>query len=527
MVDSKVLVNGRIYVSFRPIRMAEALVTLNERVAYVGIESKAMELADIFDSDVIDLKGKATMPGFVDSHMHLDWLGSIFETLDLRGCRSIRQLKEKLREYIDGHEEMNYIIGRGWDQELFVEKRYPTRWDIDEVEIGRPVILTRICGHAAVLNSKALEEAGILEKVSSPHLQRDADGEPTGIVTEGLLEFAEGKLQTSSNVRDLLRQFQNGLSYCASKGITTLDFVSCTLESYKALQILRKEGKLLVRVRVHMTPKALDALSALGIRGGYGDSMLKVVGIKAFADGSLGARTAWLSFPYGDQPGEFGSALIGEDELESLARSAEDLDLQIATHAIGDRAIDIILSAYGKIESTKRLRHRIEHCSIVRNDQVGRIKELGAAVTIKPHFVISDWWVTSRIGKERARLAYPFKKMAIEIACIGIGTDCPVEPVNPWETVYAAVTRGAEDGVPLASETQEEKLTLEETLDKYTYGSSCTLNEENDLGTLDPGKYADFVILETDPFSVNVEQIRDLKVLETYVGGRRSFPFNP
>ncbi|MBO3802661.1 MAG: amidohydrolase, partial [Candidatus Brockarchaeota archaeon] len=405
------------------------------------------------------------------------------------------------------------------------EKRYPTRWDLDEVEGERPVILTRICGHAAVLNSKALEEAGLLdEKLDSPHLWKGAGGEPTGIVAEKLLELVENKFPTSAALGDSLRHLQNGLLCCASKGVTTLGFVSCTLESYRALQVLRREGKLLARVRVYMAADALGALASLGVRGGYGDGMLKVAGIKAFADGSLGARTAWLSFPYADLPGESGGPLVGEEELARIVRSAEELDLQVATHGIGDRAIDLILGAYGRAEGTKRLRHRIEHCSIVRGDQIRRIKELGAAVTIQPRFAISDWWVTSRIGMERAKLAYPFKTLAGETDFVGIGTDCPVEPVDPWETVYAAATRGALEGVPLGVETPEQRLTLEETLDKYTRGSAGAMNEEGELGTLELGMYADFVVLETDPFSIGAERVRDLKVSETYVGGNRTFP---
>ncbi|MGQ9514158.1 MAG: amidohydrolase [Thermoproteota archaeon] len=525
MANSIVLVNGKIYISFNPSRTVEAIAVLNGRVFYVGSRSVALEISNLLGSEVIDLQGKTVMPGFVDSHMHLDGLGSLFETLDLRGCGSIRQLKEKVKDYARENREAKYIVGCGWDQELFEEKRLPTRWDIDDVIDDRPVILSRICGHAAVLNSKALDEIEIhLKKRDSSHLLKDRDGRPTGIVIEELIGLALRKFTASMTPSDFLRQFQKGMRCCISRGITTLDFVSCSLESFKALQFLDKEGKLLTRVRVHLTTQALDALSALGIRGGYGSEMLKIVGVKTFADGSLGARTAWISFPYADSPTEFGVACIREDELTNLMKEAEDLDLQLATHGIGDRAIDLILSVYAKAKSTKRLRHRIEHCSIVRDDQIRRIKELGITVTIQPHFVITDWWVTNRIGNDRAKLAYPFKMLLGEGILVGVSTDCPVEPLNPWETIYAAITRGTKEGIALAQKTPEQKLTIEETLSLYTLGSAYVMNEENQLGTLEPGKYADFIVLEKDPFSLNPESLRDLEISETYVGGRKIYP---
>lgn len=522
MVDSKALVNGRIYSSFYPRRVNEALVTLNGRVAYIGNRSAALNCATLLGSEIIDLQGKVAIPGFVDSHMHLDGLGSLLENLDLRGCGSIRELKERTRDYAREHKGSDWIIGRGWDQELFDEKRFPTRWDLDEAVGERPVSLIRICTHAAVLNSKALEEIELPPE--SPRVQRDKDGEPTGIVTEEMLGYVEAKSSGSMTAQDRIRQLREGLRHCVSQGVTTLDFVSCSMESFKALQVLRKEGELPARVRVHLAPEALDTLRALGVRGGYGDDMLKIVGIKAFADGSLGARTAWLSFPYADDPDNSGTPCIGGGELMEIARSAEELDLQLATHGIGDRAIDLILSVYGRIKKTGKLRHRIEHCSIVRSDQVTKMKELGIVATIQPHYVITDWWITKRVGEGKANYAYAFKTLLENGIRVGINTDCPVEPLNPWETVYATVTRGVHEGVPLAKNTPEQKLTLEEALSGYTCGSAYTMNEEDDLGTLDRGKFADFVTLETDPFSVDAKDIRDLKISETYVGGCKVFP---
>jgi len=520
-VDSKALVNGRIYVGFSPRRISEALVTLNGRIAYVGERSAALNYAALLGSEIVDLGGKVVIPGFVDSHIHLDGLGSLLENLDLRACGSIRELKERTRDYALKHKGSGWIIGRGWDQELFEEKRFPTRWDLDEAVGDRPVTLIRVCTHAAVLNSRALKEMELPPE--SHRVQRGANGEPTGIVTEEMLGHVDEKASGSMTLRDRVRQLREGLRHCVSQGVTALDFVSCSLESFKALQFLRKEGALPARVRVHLVPEALDTLRSLGARGGYGDEMLKVVGIKAFADGSLGARTAWLSFPYADDPDNSGTPCIGGGELMEIAAAAEELDLQLATHGIGDRAIDLILSVYGRIKKTKQLRYRIEHCSIVRGDQVAKMRELGIVATVQPHYVITDNWILKRVGEGKADGVYAFRTLLGNIV-IGLNPDCPVEPLNPWETVYAAVTRGENEGVPLAKYTPAQKLTLEEALSGYTYGSAYAMNEEGDLGTLDRGKFADFVTLETDPFSVDAKEIRGLKISETYVGGQRAFP---
>jgi len=520
--DSKALVNGRIYVGFSPRRMSEALVTLNGRVAYVGDRSVALNCAALLGSEIVDLGSKVAIPGFVDSHMHLDGLGSLLENLDLRGCGSIRELKERVSDYALKHEGSDWIIGRGWDQELFEEKRHPMKWDLDGAVGDRPVMLIRVCAHAAVLNSKALELSQL--PLDSPRVQRHVNGEPTGIVTEDMLGYVDEKASGSMTLKDRIRQLHEGLRRCASQGVTALDFVSCSLKSFKALQVLWKEEALPARVRVHLTPEAMDKLRALGVRGSYGDDMLKIVGVKAFADGSLGARTAWLSFPYADDPDNSGTPCIGGSELMEIATVAEELGLQLATHGIGDRAIDLILCVYGRIKKAGVLRYRIEHCSIVRGDQVAKMKELGIVATIQPHYVITDRWIMKRIGEGKADNAYAFRTLLENGIGIGINPDCPVEPLNPWETVYAAVTRGANEGVPLAKHTPGQRLTLEEALRGYTYGSAYVMNEEDDLGTLEQGKFANFVTLETDPFSVDAKDIPNLKISETYVGGHRVFP---
>jgi hypothetical protein len=514
MDNSFCLVNGKIYVSFKPTKVADSLVVINGRVAYTGNEDKARDIADVLSLKLIDLKGKIVLPGFVDSHVHLDELGMYLETLDLKFTESIEELKERLRSY---NGKGKWVLGHGWDQENFKEKRFPTRWDLDEVVRDKPVMLTRICLHAAVLNTKAMEIDELLKSGDSDVI-KDEKGEAIGIVVEKAFERVRDKVKEDLTQEDYIRFLCKAMDFAASQGVTTVGFVSCDRNNLIALHHLNSEKKLKIRVRVYLNPEVLEMLRNLGIKRGFGDEFLRINGLKILADGSLGARTAWLSGPYSDSFTS-GNPNISKEELRRIAEEADKSGLQLAVHGIGDRTIDMILDIYESIKTSER-RHRIEHASVVRDDQITRISRLGAVLSVQPHFVITDWWVLNRVGEKRAKWVYRFKKMLSSGINLGFGTDCPVEDLNPWKTVYAAVMRGGRS-LPLYEITKEECLDLEEALYCYTKGSAYTLFDEENLGSLERGKLADFIVLEEDPFKV--DDLRKLRVLETYVGGIRIF----
>jgi len=514
MENSFCLVNGKIYVSFKPTKIADSLVVINGRVVYTGDEDKARNIVDALDLKLIDLKGKVVLPGFVDSHVHLDELGMYLEMLDLKGVESITDLKERLRSH-NGRNK--WILGHGWDQENFKEKRFPTRWDLDEVVRDKPVVLTRICVHAAVLNTKAMELTGLL-KSEDPNVIKNEKGEATGIVMEKALERVREKVKEDLTQEDYIRFLSKAIDFAASQGVTTVGFVSCDRNSLIALYHLNSEKKLKIRIRVYLNPEVLETLRNLGIKRGFGDEFLRINGLKILADGSLGARTAWLSEPYSDSFTS-GNPNISREELRRIAEEADKSGLQLAVHGIGDKTIDMILDIYENIKTFEN-RHRIEHASVVRDDQITRISGLGVVLSVQPHFVITDWWVLNRVGEKRAKWVYRFKKMLSSGINLGFGTDCPVEDLNPWKTVYAAVTRGGKS-LPLYEITKEECLDLEEALYCYTKGSAYALFDEENLGSLEKGKLADFIVLEEDPFKV--DDLRKLRVLETYVGGTKVF----
>ena len=501
-------VNGKIYTSFQPKKVADGIVIAHEKILYAGDSKKATKIVKELGGEVIDLQGKTILPGFIDSHMHLNTLGQSLHMLDLNGTMSIDEFKKKLKKYAESV-GTTWILGFGWDQEDL--GRYPTKEDIDEVIKDRPVFLSRTCFHAAVLNTKAIELIG-LEEGEDVDLER-------GIVKENALEKVRDVINQNLTVEDYKQFIEEGAKFALSQGVTSIGFVSVNEKSLRALLELDGEGKLPIRVFVYLNPFLLEELKKLGLTRNIGSKRVKIMGIKILADGSLGARTAWLSKPYEDAPTS-GQPNISKEELERIVQEAQQLGLQMAVHAIGDRTIDMVLDVYEKFGEE---RYRIEHASIIREDQIERMKKLGAVASVQPRFVISDWWAVQRVGKERAKWIYPFNSMLKKGVPIGFGTDSPIEVVNPWETVYAAVTRGKFEAIETYRYTEEECISIEEALHLYIYGSAYIMHSENELGTLEEGKLADFIIVDKDPLEVEERELKNIKVLGAYVGGSKLY----
>ncbi len=485
----RAFINGRIYVSFKPRRIVDAILTSNGRVIYAGKSDKAERLAKQAGGEVVDLQNSVCLPGFIDSHVHIDDLGIALDSLDLRGVSSIEELKDRVRIFAE-KSDTPWIIGHGWDQELM--GRYPTKDDLDFT--NKPVMLSRICMHAAVLNTKALE---LVELVSS-----------TGIVKEDEFEIAREKFRKSLSIEDLERYIKKAVDYLISNGVTAVAAMSVDEKALKALLNLDKKGELKIRVFAYLKPELLDKIERVR------SDKLKIAGIKVLADGSLGARTAWLSQPYADENSE-GYPNVTPDELRAIADRVDSNNLQLAVHSIGDRTLDMILDVCRKTKG----RHRIEHASIVRDDQLERVSRLNVAVSVQPHFIITDWWVVRRVGENRARWVYRFKSMIEAGIPVAFGSDAPIEPANPWLSIYAAVTRGAYDGIELYKYTADECLSLKDALHTHTYGSAFAMRAENELGTLEVGKLADFIVLSRDPFEISHERLKDLTVDRVYIGG--------
>ncbi|OYT47777.1 MAG: amidohydrolase [Desulfurococcales archaeon ex4484_42] len=514
------LINGNIYVSFKPLKKVEALAIAYGRVIAIGDNDYVRRVVHELGGEVVDVGGRTVIPGFIDAHLHLDGVALTLKSLDLRGTQSINELKSKLKDFVDRNPDLEVIYGRGWDQELFIEGRWPTRYDIDDVVDDKPVILIRVCGHAALLNTRAMEDLDLLRS-KSKDVVRDENGIPTGIVKESIIDmissYVKGKL-----VKEYDKYIHDAINYLLSQGITTIGYVSADIKTVNSLLRLTREGKTLPRIYAYLDLSDFEKFLSFMSSPIYSD-YVSVVGVKVFLDGSLGARTALLTKPYNDDPQNSGQELISVNDLTKLMDKAFSNGFQVAAHAIGDKAIDNAIVAYEKVRSSiKRgdIHFRIEHASVIRPDQIRKLRELDVAVTIQPRFVISDWWVVRRVGIERVKWVYPFKTMKNEGITIGLSTDAPVEPSNPWETVYAAVTRGSLEDIELSKYTTYEALSINEALHLYTYGSARVLNVK-DLGKLLPGYKADFVVLSNDPLVTKPKELRRIKVLEVWIGGSR------
>jgi len=508
---------GTIYTSYKPLEKVEAMIVAGDRVVYVGAAERAEAICREIGCEIHRLGKEVVLPGFIDAHAHLDGIGLKLNTIDLHGIRSIEELKKVLK--LHSHRFSKWVIGRGWDQELFQERRYPTRWDLDEAVPDKPVLIVRTCGHVGVVNSKALEMLRIDEVFrENPNLVRNEDGVPTGIVMEDVLSYIEKSMEFS--IDEVKRFLLDAQQHVVKNGVTTMGFVNVSLRTLLAVFDLYRHGLIRLRLRLYLEPEALSMLESLGIQGALGDDMVRIQGIKVFADGSLGGRTAWLSSPYSDDPRTTGTPLISKSKLEELATRVAKLGMQLAVHAIGDKAIDLVIDVFEKLGHEPRLyRFRIEHASLVRDDQLEKLHRLGVVAVVQPHFIISDWWIVKRLGSERARYAYRFKTMLDHGIPLAFSSDAPVEPINPWETVYAAVDRGKSLGIELANLTPYEGVDMLTALHLYTYGSAYALRDSR-LGKLKPGYYADFIIVDRDPLSLaEAGDIAKVHVVATYVGG--------
>jgi len=505
-----VFLNG-IVLTMDPARPeAQAVAILGDRIVAVGKSSELSALAGP-STAVVDLKGATVLPGFIDCHTHLIQYGLGLKYLDLRDVRSIYELKEHVAEASKG--DVDWILGRGWDQEKFAEKRYPTRHDLDEASPEKPVLLRRLCGHICVANSTALNEAGVDEHSVDPPggvIDRDAEGAPTGILRENAVDILD-KAVPSPEAEEYEEAILAACQDALKAGLTT---VHCIIDSnleLRALLKLRAAHRLPIRFYVIIPAEQLSDVNRLGLRTGFGDEWVRLGAIKIFADGSLGARTAALEAPYNDDPTNLGVTIHRQEELDELVAEAHQSDMQVAIHAIGDRASRMVLKSLAKAtaQTSRELRHRIEHASVLSQDLISELGESGAIVSVQPHFIVSDFWLVRRLGSARASLTYPFASLVRAGVRVVAGSDCPIEPMAPLTGIAAAVGRLQ----------PEETITVEEGIALYTRDAAYASFDEGVKGTIERGKYADLTVLRTDPRSVNASEISGIQVALTVVGG--------
>jgi predicted amidohydrolase YtcJ len=510
-----VLINGNVITMNSAHPRAQAVAVKNGLIVAVGTQSEIKQWIGK-DTKTVNLRGKTVVPGLIDTHVHMAGFGFSLTQIDLRGVSSIEEVKRLLQKRVQETPKGKWVLGRGWDQDRFEEKRYPTCCDLNEVSPHNPVAFTRVCGHIGVANSRALEIAGITKKTTAPpsgQIDKDSKtGEPTGILRESAYDLVLSKIPEPSE-EELAKACSLACEKAVEAGLTSVHWLVGSSAEIRILQKLREIGRLPLRVYLIVPMELLDGFAHVGLRTGFGDCMLRLGGVKVFADGSLGARTAALTEAYDDEHSTRGILCLSQRDLDKMVMKAQKAGFQTCVHAIGDRAVDAVLTAFERVlegSDGNVRRNRMEHASVLNKQLIKRLKKLGLIVCVQPHFVVSDFWVEARLGRARARWTHPFKTLIDNGVLITGGSDCPVELINPLLGVYALVTR---EPFP------EERVSVEEALKVYTINAAYASFEEKVKGSIELGKLADFTVLSHNPFTVKPEKIKDVKVEMTVVGG--------
>ncbi|MBS7633711.1 amidohydrolase [Candidatus Bathyarchaeota archaeon] len=494
---------------------AQAILVRDGKIASVGTDKEVSMHVDR-DTKIIDVEKRTVIPGLVDCHVHMVGFGRTLETLDLKDAKSIKELQRRLRRYAEDNPQTGWIHGRGWDQEKLSEKRFPTRWDLDKAVADKPVFLLRVCGHVGVANSKALQLAAITKTTRIKDGEVDLDevsGEPSGILREGAMRLIQKSVPKRS-LKELEKCCILACRKAVEAGLTGVHWILDSEEEVKVLHSLERNGKLPLRIYLGIPVELMDKVNSESSTECFSSSMLKIGFVKILADGSLGGRTAALEKPYADDPETRGMMLYTQKKLDAAILRAHQSGLQVAVHAIGDRALRAVLQAYSKALKSfprKDHRHRVEHCSVMNSNLLKRMKHLGLLASVQPHFVVSDFWTADRLGRSRARWAYPFRSLLRSGIIVISGSDCPVEDINPLLGLWAAVDRKS---------FPEEGLTVEEALKTYTANAAYASFDENKKGTIEVDKIADLTVLSDDPFTAKPSDIRKITVEMTIVGGR-------
>lgn len=497
---------------------AQALAIGQDRILKTGTNRKILSAVGK-DAIVWNLHGATVLPGFVDCHTHLVAYGLELFGANLRQTRSISEIQDILVRQARRVGAGRWLLGYGWDQEKLKEQRFPNRFDLDAAVPDRPVCIFRICGHMCVINSEVVRLANITAATTPPIggvIDRDREtGEPSGLLRENAMNIVTSLIPTRDD-REVREAALLAMRKAVSTGLTAVHCIVDDPQDIRVLNTMNRAGELVVRIYLLIPDAWLCSATQMGISTGFGDDMLRIQAVKIFANGSLGARTAALEKPYSDARDTSGVIIHPQDELNMIVQSAARHGLQVAIHAIGDRAVSMALTAIEKanltVPGSSGLRHRVEHASVLNRDLVVKMKNCKAIASVQPHFIVSDVWVPERVGDKRARLVYPLRSLVESGATLVAGSDCPVEPIDPLRGIYAAVA-------PL-SRGYGEQVDTETAIRMFTKNAAYATYEEKLKGTIEVGKLADLVILDRNPLLVAPEEIRRINVLATMVGGR-------
>jgi predicted amidohydrolase YtcJ len=508
----------------------DAIAVQDGKVVTTGALNDLQQEMEGFN--LIDGEGKTLIPGLIDAHTHVMGLGYQQLDVDVQGVDSLEETLEIIGQYAEDNPDLEWIQGRGWNQVLWEENEFPTAEDLDRVVPDRPVYLTRVDGHAAWTNSRAMEIAGISR--DTPDLQggvvlRDEFGDATGIFVDATMNYIEDHIPART-AEENYQAFELALQEMTKHGLTSVHDARINVDTWEMYKDFADEGELITRIYAMIggTGDTFDELAQNGPIESYADDMLALRSVKISADGALGSRGAAMIEHYHDDPGNSGLLFYDQQELNEMVIKGASNGFQMNIHAIGDAAnrqvLDAFQNAKEELGDQSDLRHRVEHAQIVHPDDIPRFVELDLIASMQPTHATSDMnMAEDRVGSERMEGAYAWQTFLDQGTVIAGGSDFPVEDVNPFYGLYSSITRQDHGGMPPGGWYSEHRLSREETLRIFTRDAAYSAHQEDVLGTLEAGKWADFILIDRDIFEVDASEIWQTEVLETWVAGEKVY----
>lgn len=532
-----ILQNGKVYAVDDTFGISQAFAIANGKILALGTNE---DISNAYAApETIDAHGKPVYPGFIDAHAHFVGYGRTLFEAQLYGCRSWKEVLDSVKAFSDTHPSETWIRGRGWDQNNFPGKAYPDNEALSLQYPNKPVLLQRVDGHAAIANNKALELAGIgsATKVSGGEITVK-NGIPTGLLIDNAVDLVTSVIP-GANRETYGKWLLTAQRNCFAQGLTTITDCGLKYRDVAMIDTLQREGKLLMRLYVMLSDDSATFASYWSARatalssadkeiaacyvgnGPYKTARLYVRGVKAYADGALGSRGACLLQPYTDKPGWNGFLLSPQAHFDSLARWLFTTDMQLCTHAIGDSGNRMVLHTYARhLSSSGDKRWRVEHAQIVNSGDMAVFGKYRIIPSVQPTHATSDmYWAGERLGDQRLPEAYAYKQLLEQNGWLPLGTDFPVEDISPFKTFYAAVYRKDANGYPANGFQPENALTRQQALRGITIWAAKAAFMEQEIGSLEAGKNADFVILDRDLMSTSSDSIISTHVLHTYQNG--------
>ncbi|HVT37561.1 MAG TPA: amidohydrolase [Gemmatimonadaceae bacterium] len=525
-----IVTNARIYTEDEARPVVEALVVRGGRVTFIGDGRGALALRGQ-QTRVLDLGGRTVIPGMVDAHGHIAGLGSALAIVDLTGASSYDEVVGRVAAKARTLQPGQWITGRGWDQNRWGDARFPTHEKLSTAVPNNPVYLTRVDGHAGLANRRAMDAAGLSAATRDPeggHIERAANGTPSGVFVDNAQRLVGEKVPHSTR-EDVKRQVQAAIAEAQRWGLTGAHDAGASTEVLDIYEELGKAGQLNFRLNAMIGDDsvALAHWFARGPQSGLHGGMLWIRSVKLYIDGAMGSRGAALLEPYSDDPKNRGLFVSPPAHIQEVAVRALKAGFQVNTHAIGDRGNRVALDAYEAALAAVPVadhRFRIEHAQLLHHADIPRFARLGVIPSMQASHQTSDmYWIGSRLGSGRLQGAYAWRSLIDAGAIVPNGSDFPVEQVNPLISFHAAVSRQDADGWPSGGWHPEQRLTREEALKSMTIWPAYAAFQEKELGSLTPGKHADFVVLDQDIMRVPPELILRTRVVSTWVGGRPVF----